>query len=61
MKRHSMSPDSAQLAGYIGDMARQMAIMAVDLALNVLRYLLHQIVEEAESLRNLETIQEQRE
>jgi hypothetical protein len=56
-----MSPDSAQLASYIGDMARQMAIMAVDPALNVLRYLLHQIVEEAESLRNLETIPEQRE
>jgi hypothetical protein len=56
-----MSPDSAQLARYIGDMARQMAIMAVDTALNVLRYLLHQIVEEAESLRNLETIPEQRE
>jgi len=49
-----MSPDSAQLAGYKGDMGRQMAIMAVDPALNVLRYLLHQIVEEAESLRNLE-------
>lgn len=56
-----MSPDPAQLASYIGDMARQMAIMAVDPVLYVLRYLLHQIVEEAESLRSLETIQEQRE
>ena len=50
-----MSRDSAQLAGYIGDMARQMAAMAVDPALDVLRYLLHQVVEEADTLRNLST------
>jgi hypothetical protein len=55
-----MSSDSAQLAGFIGDMARQMAIMADDPSLDVLRYLLHQIVEEAETLRNPETTQEQR-
>jgi hypothetical protein len=56
-----MSPDSAQLAGYIGDMARQMAIMADDPSLDVLRFLLHQIVEEADTLRNRETTQEQQE
>jgi hypothetical protein len=59
--RPSMSSDSAQLAGFIGDMARQMAILANDPSLSVLRYLLHQVVEEAETLRNPDTTQEQRE
>jgi hypothetical protein len=36
-------------------MARQMAIMAEDPSLNVLRYLLHMVVEEADILQNLET------
>ena len=56
-----MSPGSARLAGYIGDMARQMAIMADDPSLDVLRYLLHQVVEQADTLRNLETRQEKQE
>jgi len=56
-----MSSDSAQHAGFIGDMARQMAILANDPSLSVLRYLLHQVVEEAETLRNPDTTQEQRE
>jgi hypothetical protein len=55
-----MSPDSTQLARYIGDMARQMAIMADDPSLNVIRYLLYLIVEEADILRNLEAPNEQR-
>jgi hypothetical protein len=50
-----MSPDSAQLARYIGDMARQMAVMAEDPSLKVIRYLLHMIVEEADIVQNLET------
>jgi hypothetical protein len=50
-----MSPDSAQLARFIGDMARQMAIMAEHPSLNVIRCLLHMIVEEADIVQNLET------
>jgi hypothetical protein len=55
-----MSPDPAQLARYIGDMARQMAIMADHPSLNVIRYLLHLVVEETDILRNLETANEQK-
>jgi hypothetical protein len=55
-----MSPDSTQLLRYIGDMARQMAIMADDPSLNVIRYLLHLVVEEADILKNLETANEQK-
>jgi hypothetical protein len=54
-----MSTDSAQLARYIGDMARQMAIMADHPSLYAIRYLLHLVVEEADILRNLETANEQ--
>jgi hypothetical protein len=53
-----MSTDSAQLARYIGDMARQMAIMADAPSLNSLRYLLHLVVEEADILKGLETTNE---
>ena len=42
-----MSTEVPQLAGYIGDMARQMANMADHPSLHVIRYLLYQIVEEA--------------
>jgi hypothetical protein len=55
-----MSPDSTQLLRYIGDMARQMAIMADDPSLNVIRYLLHLVVEEADILKNPETANEQK-
>jgi hypothetical protein len=55
-----MSPDPAQLARYISDMARQMAIMADHPSLNVIRYLLHLVVEETDILRNLETANEQK-
>ena len=42
-----MSTDIPQLASYIGDIARQMANMADHPSLNVIRYLLYQIVEGA--------------
>ena len=42
-----MSTDTEKLARYIGDMARQMANMADDPSLHVLRYLLYLVVEEA--------------
>jgi hypothetical protein len=50
-----MSTDSTQLARYIGDMARQMAIMADDPSLRVIRYLLHLVVQEADILKDPET------
>ena len=42
-----MSTDTAKLARYIGEMAHQMANMADDPSLHVLRFLLYLVVEEA--------------
>jgi hypothetical protein len=45
-----MSTDKAQLARYIRDMGREMAKMANDASLDLLAYLLSQVVLAADSL-----------
>ncbi len=45
-----MSPDKAQLVGYIRDMGREMAKLANGASLDLLAYLLSLVVLEAETL-----------
>ena len=53
-----MSTDTEKLARYIGDMARQMANMADDPSLHVLRYLLYLVVEEASNWNGREATED---
>jgi hypothetical protein len=56
---YSMSTDVTKLASYIGDMARQMAIMADDPSLHVIRYLLYLVVLEANNWTGREATEDQ--
>jgi len=49
-----MSPDKAKLVRYIHDMSHEMAKMANSASLDLLAYLLHLVVAEAQSLNNSE-------
>lgn len=54
-----MSTDVTKLASYIGDMARQMANMADDPSLHVIRYLLYLVVLEANNWTGPEATEDQ--